>query len=83
MREYITRDEYERMNTLLLDRLGHIEKLCFDDSERTSVSTLMRRLESHMTAAADYARFAKYAFALLADAIALMATYHSFIQPLM
>lgn len=72
------------MNTLVLARLERIEKLCFEDEPgRTSLATLARRIDAHVTALTDYANAAKFLFAISANLIALAMNWHTFVRPLM
>lgn len=56
----VPRREFDKLIEIVIPRLARIEELCFDDTERPSLQTVMTKLDTHLNVMCSWARGLKY-----------------------
>lgn len=56
----VPRREFDALINIVIPRLARIEELCFDDSKRPSLQTIMLKLDNHLNVMCSWARGFKY-----------------------
>lgn len=73
----VPRREFDALINIVIPRLARIEKLCFDDTERASLQTVMTKLDNHLNVMCSWARGFKYVTVTLGTfSTSFMATLH-------